>query len=505
MKHIRKTPIWLVIIGLILVASGCNSPEKPAFSTNVSPSPTVPPPIPTAHQVSPPPSTPTPKPASLPTSVPLERTQYALEAIFDYQNQQLFVEESILIPHPANNQLNDIDLVVMPNNWPDVFSIQNISAGELPVEGYEISGMILNIELGSPGWLPGENLELDIQYFLDLPKLSARNEFAPSPFGYTTLQTNLVDWYPAVPPYQDEVGWVIHEPWVFGEYSVYPAADFEVSLELGTPGLIAAASSVPLEAGDPLIYSLEGARNFVFSISPTYTVLEEEVNGTTVYGYIFPDYQVSGQAVFEATLEALVLYSELYGPYGQSSLTVVQADFNYGIEYEGLYYQGRRYFDTYDGSDQSYLVIIAVHETAHQWWYGKVANDQAMEPWLDEALCTFSELAYYEQLYPESVDWWWRTRVNYYEPEGRIDRTIYDFQEFPDPYLTYRNAIYLQGAKFITALKSELGDERFYTFMREYAARYQDQIVTTEDFFSLLGEYLDTGTLALLGDYFELE
>ncbi|MCD6424550.1 MAG: hypothetical protein J7L35_03525, partial [Anaerolineales bacterium] len=230
-----------------------------------------------------------------------------------------------------------------------------------------------------------------------------------------------------------------------------------------------------------------------------------EVNGTTVYGYIFPDYQVSGQAVFEATLEALVLYSELYGPYGQSSFTVVQADFNYGIEYEGLYYQGRRYFDTYDGSDQSYLVIIAVHETAHQWWYGKVANDQAMEPWLDEALCTFSELAYYEQLYPESVDWWWRTRVNYYEPEGRIDRTIYDFQEFPNPYLTYRNAIYLQGAKFITTLKSELGDERFYTFMREYAARYQDQIVTTEDFFSLLGEYLDTGTLALLGDYFELE
>lgn len=505
MKPIRKTPIWLVIIGLILAAPGCDSPEKPAFSTSVSLSPTAPPPISTAHQLSPPSSTPAPEPASLPTSVPLERTQYSLEAVFDYQNQQLFVEERILIPHPANKQLNDIDLVVMPNNWPDVFSIQNISAGELPVESYEISGMVLNIELGSPGWLPGENLELDIQYFLDLPKLNARNEYAPSPFGYTTLQTNLVDWYPAVPPYQDEGGWVIHEPWAFGEYSVYPAADFEVSLELGTAGLIAAASSAPLESGDPLIYSLDGARNFVFSISPAYTVLEEEVYGTTVYGYIFPDYQVSGQAVFEATLEALVLYSELYGPYGQSSLSVVQADFNYGIEYEGLYYQGRRYFDTYDGSDQNYLVIIAVHETAHQWWYGKVANDQAMEPWLDEALCTFSELAYYEQLYPESVDWWWRTRVNYYEPEGRIDRTIYDFQEFPDPYLTYRNAIYLQGAKFITALKSELGDERFYTFMRDYAVRYQDQIVTTEDFFSLLGEYLDTGTLALLGDYFELE
>ena len=398
MNPIREIPIWLVIIGFILATSGCNYPETPAFSTSVPPSPTAPPPLPTAREVSQTSPTPTPELTPLQTSVPPERPHYSLEAVFDYQNQHLSVNESILIPHPAISELNDIDLVVMPNKWPDVFSIQDISAGKLPVDGYEISGMTLNIKFGSPGWLPGENLELSIQYSLDLPKLSDRNEFAPSPFGYTTLQTNLVDWYPAVPPYQEEQGWIIHEPWGFGEYLVYPAADFEVSLMLGTPGLIAAASSVPLKEGDPLIYSLEGARNFVFSISPAYTVLEEEVNGTTVYGYIFPDYQVSGQAVFDATLEALVLYSELYGSYGQASLTVVQADFNYGMEYEGLYYQGRGYFDTYDGSEKSYLVTIAVHETAHQWWYGKVANDQALEPWLDEALCTFSELAFYEQL-----------------------------------------------------------------------------------------------------------
>ena len=457
------------------------------------------------QEVSQPSSTSTQEQPPQPTLIPLERIQYTIAAELDYPSQSLVVEEQIRVPHPADSLLYEIDLAIPPNSWPGVFSVQSISAGELPIESYTSDGVILNIRFGSPGWQPGEILELQILYTLDLPQQNAREGYGPSPFGYTVLQTNLVDWYPMVPPYQEELGWIIHDPWLFGEYLVYPAADFDVSLTLGTPGLIAAASSIPLNEGDVLHYSLEAARNFVFSISPSYIVLEGETRGTKVLGYIFPGYQVPGKAAFEATLEALDLYTELYGPYDQPGLAMVQADFNHGMEYEGLYFQSRGFFDTYSGSEQSYLISIAVHETAHQWWYGQVANDQALEPWLDEALCTFSELAYYEQLYPQSVDWWWGTRVNYYEPEGRIDRSIYGFQEFTDQYLTYRNATYLQGAKFMAALKNELGEEQFYLFLREYADRNRDQLVTGEDFFSLLEEYVDIESLNWLEMYFELQ
>ncbi len=505
MKIIQKAPVWLVILGLILVAAGCRQTEPPAVFINDPYTPTIPFPDPTSQEISQPSPTPTPVLTPQPTSIPLVRSQYSLAVVLDYPNQRLDVEERILISHPSTNILNNIDLVVPPNSWPGVFSIQEISAGDLSVNGYGTSGVVLSIEIGSPGWQPGKILDLLIKYSLDLPQQNAREGFGPSPFGYTTLQTNLVDWYPMVPPYQDDLGWIINDPWLFGEYLVYPAADFEVRLELGGPGLIAAASSAPLNDGDPLNYSLKAARNFVFSISPSYVVLEEEVNGTKVLGYIFPGYQIPGQAAFDATVEALVLYSELYGPYGQSVLSMIQADFNHGMEYEGLYFQSRGFFDAYDGSEQSYLIAIAAHETAHQWWYGKVANDQALEPWLDEALCTFSELVYYEFLYPQSVDWWWGTRVNYYDPNGRIDRSIYEFQEYIDQYLNYRNATYLQGAKFMAALKNELGDEQLYDFLREYAIRYQDQIVTSEDFFQLLGDFIDVNSLTWLSDYFELE
>jgi aminopeptidase N len=100
---------------------------------------------------------------------------------------------------------------------------------------------------------------------------------------------------------------------------------------------------------------------------------------------------------------------------------VVEAGFADGMEYDGLYFLGREYFAAYDGTPQNYLTALAAHETAHQWWYGLVGNDQALEPWLDEALCTYSELLFYEAVYPDLVDWWWTFRVNRFQP-SRLGR-----------------------------------------------------------------------------------
>jgi aminopeptidase N len=147
-------------------------------------------------------------------------------------------------------------------------------------------------------------------------------------------------------------------------------------------------------------------------------------------------------------------------------------------------------------------VAISVHETAHQWWYGEVANDQALEPWLDEALCTFSELAYYENLHTESVDWWWETRVSSYQPEGNLEGSIYSYTQFEDEYLRYRNATYLQGAKFLFELRSALGEEDFYRFLREYREQFQGGIATGDDFFQLLGTHLDLTNQGWMAAYF---
>ncbi len=495
----------LVWLAGILLLTGCGSKLPAGIPAAIQ---EIPPQIRSVTQTPPEDSevfqgqvTPSPEVDNQPPEILVDRIQYQLITDLDYLNQQVIVEENIVIPHPGTETIEDLILVVPPNVWINVFTILDLTwADGTRIENYSLDGVSLSIPLEQP-WQPGEIRELNIHFQLDLPVQNAREGYGPSPFGYTTRQTNLVDWYPMVPPYQEGEGWLIHDPYLFGEYLVYPLADFRVNLEVDNPALVIAASSPAVLEGNRRQYYLEKARNFVFSISPDYQVLEEEVNGTIVLGYIFPLYSIPGEAAFKATKEALVLYSDLYGPYNQPSLSMVQADFNHGMEYEGLYFQSGGFFDTYTGSEQSYLIDIAVHETAHQWWYGQLANDQALEPWLDEAFCTFSELVYYEQLYPQSVDWWWATRVNYYQPSGVIDRSIYGFQDYTDQYLAYRDATYLQGAKFLVQLRDAMGKELFYKFLRDYAARYQGKIVSRQDFFNLLDEYV-MGDLPWLGEYF---
>jgi aminopeptidase N len=146
-----------------------------------------------------------------------------------------------------------------------------------------------------------------------------------------------------------------------------------------------------------------------------------------------------------------------------------------------------------------YLWAIAAHETAHQWWYAQVGNDQAFEPWLDEALCTYSERLYYENIHPEGLDWWWAYRVYYYEPKGWVDGSVYN----PEGYRAYRDAVYLNGALFLEDLRNLVGEQAFFAFLPAYARRYAGTVATADDFFAVLNEYTQVNLQPLFDRYFE--
>jgi hypothetical protein len=355
--------------------------------------------------------------------------QYVITAKVDYSWHNLSVALAVTIPNPSTELIEELILVVQPNWYPGVFQLIELSWGDgNPVANYELKGIELRIPLDDP-LFPGENRNLSIIYNLALPPISTSEDYGPIPFGYTDRQTNLVDWHPYVPPYQEGQGWVVHKPWFYGEHLVYPVSDFEISLEvMNAPASLTIAASA-LDKGDKNIhrYQLKNGRNFVFSLSPSYQVFEDKVGDTTVLGYAFTFDQRAGQAAFDTTLEALALYEELYHPYEQPVLTLIEADFNHGMEYQNLYFLSRGFYSSYDGTKGSHLVSIAAHETAHQWWYALVGNDQALDPWLDEALCTYSELLFYENLYPDVLDdWWWPLRVEYYQPTGWVDLHLYN-------------------------------------------------------------------------------
>jgi hypothetical protein len=413
------------------------------------------------------------------------RQQYHLNAVYDHARRALSVSEQI---HYTNNtpiDLAEIILVVEPHRYPGVFQLERLGG---PVNAYTLNSNRLDVTLTEPLSV-GSQVTLEIDYQLALPPIpEPSDEYKPVPFGYTLRQTNLVDWYPFIPPYQDGVGWLAHDPWFFGEHQVYESSDFEIEFQAGGSDepLVLAASSMPVrQEGDETLYRLDRARNFVLSISPFYQVTTEQVGETTVMSYGLPYFEEGARAALEYTVEALALYNDLFGTYPRASLSVVVADFLDGMEYSGLYFLSRGFFNTYDGTPAGYLAIIAVHETAHQWWYEAVGNDQALEPWLDEALCTYTERLYYEFNRPELADWWWAFRVDFYEPAGPVGGSIYDYTGFRP----YRDAVYLRGAQFLEALRQRVGDEAFFAFLRDYYTRSAGELVTSGDFFAILSEH----------------
>ncbi len=422
----------------------------------------------------------------------LERAQYTFEARLDYAQHSLEVVQTILYPNHTGEVLHELALVIEPSRYPGSFVLHGIRrGGSTEIASYALEGGVLRVPLATP-LQADEMIELHLDYDLRLPA-------QPSPFGYTTHLASFSDWYPFTPPYKPGEGWWVNEPGVTGEHLVYETADFEFTLQ-GTPfGVMVAAPGVLSSEGGNTIYRLEGARRFSWAASPEYVRLESEEDGIPVSAYVFPEHQAAAQGALRAAEEALAVYGELWGQYPFENLVIVESTFGDGLESDGIIYMDYMFFQAYSGTPGNMLTTLVAHETAHQWWYGLVGNDPAREPWLDEALATYSELLYYERAHPDLVEWWWDFRVDSLEPTGWVNGSIYE----QEGYYPYVKAVYLRGARFMDALRRQTGDEMFFAFLRDYAERGRYGIFTGEDFFEILGMHTEEDFGAILAEYFE--
>jgi len=99
-------------------------------------------------------------------------------------------------------------------------------------------------------------------------------------------------------------------------------------------------------------------------------------------------------------------------------------------------------------SDHPYLVS---HETAHQWWYSTVGNDQSTDAFADEALADYFSRKAHLSIRPS------RCRPD------RLDRVS---QAYSDK--CYFEVIYVQGARFLDKLRKDYGSAEFKAAIRAY-------------------------------------
>ncbi|MEI6290907.1 MAG: M1 family aminopeptidase [Chloroflexota bacterium] len=437
---------------------------------------------------------PTPLPPD-PVVIPaVNRPQYYITALMDYDGHTLSVSENVVYPNQSDSPMNSISLAVNSNLWSGVFVLQSIMVNDQSSANYSLGGQWLTVNLDT-ALQPGQAVKIGIGYLLNLPYSSAKFEN----FGYTSRQSNLIDWYPFVPPFINGQ-WVLPDPYMYGENLVYDKADFHINLSFTDPANapVIAASAPGISENGGLVYNLENARNFTISASPYFLVSQADANGVTVYNYYFSGDDSAAAMVLELTRMAVNTYSLEFGQYPHTSLSVCETDLNDGLETDGLYFLASNFYAAYNGTVKNNLSIIAVHETAHQWWYGAVANNQAVEPWLDEAMATYSEHVFYEDNYPDLVNWWWGFRVNWHSPSGWVDSRVYDTSSFT----SYINAVYFNGAYFIQELRDRAGSPAFFQFLRYYYDFYNGRIVTTNDFLSTYQQVTGANISDLVKKYF---
>ncbi len=161
-------------------------------------------------------------------------------------------------------------------------------------------------------------------------------------FGYLSNQLDLSDWYPFIVPY--EGGWVLHDPWAFGEHLVYDSANYDVNVKVNKPDVVIAASAPDDSNGNSMHYHLEGARTFVLSASDQFKVDESAVGPIKISSYYFSGDENASKGVVWMATQSLALYQAKFAPYPHQSLSIVETDVPDGQEYDGLVFLGTNFY-----------------------------------------------------------------------------------------------------------------------------------------------------------------
>lgn len=446
---------------------------------------------------------PPPAPSPTPTQVLPARTipRYVLQVSLDYEGHSLEASERVDFVNLTDDTLQELAFNVFPNHAQDVFLLSGITVkqqGEEEISQlkYTLNGTSLRVQLPT-ALETGEDLTLHLDFSLDLPQMNPYLLWSNGSLGYSDRMVAVGNWYPALVTYKEGQGWNGFAYHSIGDPYVTEVADYEVEI-VAPSGVVVVGSGKEERMGNRWRYTISEARSFAFAASDQYLTTSQQAGHITVSSYYFAAHERSGADALAAAAESLMAFEELFGPYPYSDYRIAEVDFAGGLEFSTLCFLGDDWYVDHPGGYRSGMVSLIAHEVSHQWWYGVVGNDQVREPWLDEALATYSSMLYYERRHPELLEWWWEVEVANHRPSGQIDRPIYAFTDGR----TYMNAVYRRGALFLRDLRERMGDEAFFAFLRDYYETEGRQLSTSEDFFVILRRHSEVDMSSLLEEYF---
>lgn len=356
-----------------------------------------------------------------------------------------------------------------------------------------LDGTVLDVRLPAP-LAPGATAIVELVYRVQVPSPGSIR------FGSAGGILALGNWYPVLFPHRDG-SWRTHQYVPVGDAFFTEVADYEVTVRPSSAVVAAHTGQVASRDGASFRVVARGVRDFALALSPRYDTVSTVVDGVTITAYYLPEHHVGARAYLETGAEMLGWLNAKLGryPYGTLAIaeTWAEAPAEVGQEYPGVIFIGS---GVTRGSSEigAYLSYLVAHEVAHEWFYGRVGNDQVREPWLDEAFATYLPERFYAERYPSIFQSRWATfRQRLADETGRlgarpIDSGIADYRDEG----AYFAVVYRRGAAFLDELRVALGEEVFWRMLRGFVDRYGGRVATGAD---LLGSAQDATSRDLTG------
>ena len=221
-------------------------------------------------------------------------------------------------------------------------------------------------------------------------------------------------------------------------------------------------------------------------LSDKFEVISESIDKTKIEYYYFND--PNAESNLKAGVDAIKTFSKLFGEYPYSTYSVVKTDFVHG----GMEYPNLVMISSAIENDDDYKNVI-IHETAHQWWYGIVGNDEFTNPWLDEGLAEFSTILFYDN--NEGYNLNHKDMINankenftlfitvYEDVLGKIDTSMRAVNKYStEPEYTY--CTYVKGTLMFESLYQLVGKDKFVKSLKDYYSTHKFKNATPENLVS---------------------
>lgn len=424
--------------------------------------------------------------------------RYEIDVTFYPEEQSFTAHQNIIITNDKSTEFEELYFHLYPNAfksfddapfprgemeraYPEGFLPGYLSVKKIFIDSaeanYEIEGTFLKVILSKP-FKPKDKLVMTVEFDAVLPPACGR-------FGYGKNTFNIGNWYPILATYDDK-GWHKEPYYDVGDPFYSEVGIYDVHISAPKDYIIAASGSLQekREKADQIVWNFKTdlVRDFAWVASNKFRTVNLNIGKTRITSYYLEGDEDYGQEALEYAQKALVFFNNYFGEYPYSDYSVVASDFYIGgMEYPNLVIIGEEFYRPGD-----FLEYVIVHETAHQWWYGLVGNNQVMEAWLDEALAEYSTILYYENIHGKKTGKrvYEVTILNPYKlyEAGNIHRPVLrHLSEFND-WRDYSATVYYKGAIMLKYLEARIGKAKLREALCYYFGENLYKNASTIDF-----------------------